>query len=326
MHSSSKKGIYIKRCVMIMAFICICITINSFMNFMFIPYSYVEADYNNVYNNKYDTIFVGTSHGKCGINPKIVDSINGGKSVNLCLGGEYLSYTYYKVKDVCRKFTPKKVVYELDPSYWTTEEYIGTDSSLLFYNMEWSSVKLQMYVDKLMGEDFRLSLFPWYIFKKEYKMICGNVSHKSYIGTSSSICNSDFKNKSQKYEDNGFIYRKPVDFVPSWKEYIKWDESKVNTENLKYFRKLVKLCNDKDIELIVIITPVPNKTLEKYKNSYDDMNKYFAKLTEKYDVKFYDFTKIKNSDMDIKSFCDEEGHLNGESANEFSKELAKYIK
>src|SRR5574344_455842 len=133
MHNSKRKIYpYIKRTLII--FLCFVLLLigNGILNFIFIPYSYVQEDYHNVYTNKYDTIYLGTSHGKCGIVPDKIDNINGGSSYNMCLGGEYLSSSYYMLNDICRKNKPKTVVYELDPGYWVTDEFIGTDSALIF--------------------------------------------------------------------------------------------------------------------------------------------------------------------------------------------------
>ena len=317
---------HLKRTVVIAAFLCVIMVINSFLNYLLIPFSYVAADCKNIYTNKYDTVFVGTSHGKCGINPEKYNESSGVKSVNLCLGGEYLSYTYYRVKDVCRKNSPDKIVYELDPTYWITDEHIGPDSTLLFYNMEWSSVKTEMYIDKLADKDFRLTFFPWYIFRKEYQQIKDNVSNKN-TSEKKSCCYSMFKNHAQEYKDGGFVYRNPSNANDGWKGYVKWDRRKLNPETVKYFKKLVKFCKKNDVELIVIRTPVPDETLEKFKDLYDDSNEYFTNLTKEYGVKFLDFTSIKIDGLctDYLSFCDSEGHFNGENANIFSEKLAEYI-
>ncbi len=121
-----------KTMLKLIIFLLAMLIINSFLNSIFIPYSYVRVDYHNIEKNSYDMVFVGTSHGKCCIDPTAVDRVTGRKSVNMCLGGEYLSYTYYKVKEICRHNIPKEIIYEIDGGYWTSEEYIGTDSSAAF--------------------------------------------------------------------------------------------------------------------------------------------------------------------------------------------------
>ncbi len=325
---SNKCSKYLKRTIITVVFLTVLILGNSILNYLFIPYSYVELDYNNVYKNKYNTIFVGTSHGKCGIDPDIIDEVNGGKSVNICLGGEYLSYTYYRVKDMCSHNKPDKIVYELDPGYWVTDEYIGTDSALIYHNMKLSTAKMGLFFNKLAKEDFRVALFPWYIFRKEYKMISENIKNKSN-GLEKRLETSVFTNPAQTYNKNGFIYRNAVNSsLKTWQNFIEWDRSRVNSETLKYFKKLVKYCKKEDIELNVIITPIPKETLDKYKASYDDCNEYFKELMNEYDVEFYNFNVMDLDGVDTTeaAFCDYEGHFIGENAEIFSRKLAEYIK
>lgn len=329
MHNSKRKIYpYIKRTLII--FLCLVLLLigNGILNFIFIPYSYVQEDYHNVYTNNYDTIYLGTSHGKCGIVPDEIDKINGGSSYNMCLGGEYLSSSYYMLNDICRKNKPKTVVYELDPGYWVTDEFIGTDSALIFKNMAFSKVKLDFYSEKLLKEDFRLTVFPWYVFRKEYKMIPDNIKNKRNKNDKNHNVEV-FANSAQRYDTKGFIYRNPVDdSAKTWQNFTVWDRKKVNKETLKYFNKLVKYCKSNDIELKVIITPAPAQTIEQYSTEYKDCNAYFTNLTKSKNIEFYDFNYIDldGFSKDLSGYCDHEGHLNGENALIFSKKLAPYVK
>ena len=56
----------------ITVFLLAALAINSFLNYIFIPYSYIRVDYHNIEENSYDMVFVGTSHGKCGIDPTAI--------------------------------------------------------------------------------------------------------------------------------------------------------------------------------------------------------------------------------------------------------------
>lgn len=324
MHNSRKLKITIK----LVAFLLVILAVNHVLNYLFIPYSYIRVDYHNIENRDYDMVFVGTSHGKCGIDPEAVDEVTGKKSVNLCLGGEYLSYTYYMVKEICRHHVPEEIIYEVDGGYWTTDEYIGTDSSSIFGEMKWSGVKAEFFLDRLFDKDFRITIFPWYVYRKEYKMIPENVKNK----TSGSYKNMDtdvFKNSSQEYRKNGFIYRYPVaDEAKDFTNFVEWDAEEIREENEEYLEKLVKFCEEQGIKLTLLITPVPRETLEMYEDSYREEHEYFSRMAQKYKLTLLDFNyeQMNGFDNSLSSYVDYEGHMNGESAVAFSRILGEYLR
>ncbi|MCI8825125.1 MAG: hypothetical protein HFH63_04425 [Lachnospiraceae bacterium] len=311
----------------ITVFLLAALAINSFLNYIFIPYSYIRVDYHNIEENSYDMVFVGTSHGKCGIDPSAIDSVTGKKSVNMCLGGEYLSYTYYKVKEICRHHVPEEIVYEIDGGYWTTEEYIGTDSCSIFREMKWSGVKAEFFLDRLLDKDFRVTLFPWYLYRKKYRMIPENIKNK-FSGSYQNLATDVFTNTAQEYRENGFIYCYPVaDKNKGFQNFTEWNSNQVQTKTEEYFKKLVKFCKEKEIKLTLLIIPVPDMTREMYKQQYQEQHEYFTELAEKYELRLLDFNyeSLDGFDKSLAAYIDCEGHLNGEAAIEFSKRLGEYL-
>ena len=327
-NSNEQKHPYVRRVLIIALFMACIVLGNVILNYAFIPYSYVKVDYNTAYNESHDIVFIGTSHGKCGIQTDVIDEITGSKSVNMCLGGEYLSASYYMLKSIIEQHKPKKVVYELDYGYWVTDEYTGTDSTLIYRNMRFSPAKLECFMDKEVNKDFRAICFPWYVFRKEYKMIPKNIENK-WNGIEKSCDISAFASEAQYYKDGGSIYRNPVaDSAKNWTNFIVWNRDKVVKDTKKYFGKLVKLCKDNNVELSVVITPVPNDTIEKYSTEYKDCDEYFRELSESYNVDYinYNYEEVEGLDRSIKGYCDYEGHLTGENAMIFSKVLGEYLR
>lgn len=328
MHNSNNiKHNYIRRVAIIALFVACILIGNYLLNLAFIPYSYVKVDYETAYNEKSDIMFIGTSHGKCAIQTDVIDEVTGKKSINMCLGGEYLSSSYYMTKDIITTNKPSKIVYELDYGYWVTKEYTGTDSTLIYRNMRPSLAKLEYFCSVESKKDFRSVIFPWYIFRKEYAMIPKNLTNKLH-GKEEELDINVFSSDAQVYKKGGSIYRHPVaDSQKSWQNFSEWDEKKINANSPKYFKKLVELCKKNDIELVVIITPVANETIDKYETQYMDMHEYFDRLTDKYDVEYinYNYEEIDGLDRTINGFCDYEGHMTGENAMIFSERLAEDI-
>ena len=93
------------------------------------------------------------------------------------------------------------------------------------------------------------------------------------------------------------------------------------------FYKLVKLCKKEKIDLKVIITPIPRETLDRYKESYLDSDKYFSKFMLKFNVDYfnYNYTDITGFDYNLTGFQDYEGHMYEDQADIFSRKLANDI-
>jgi len=318
-----------KRVILILSFIVICLFCNSILNFILIPNNYVRMDINNIENNKYDDIFVGSSHGFSSINPIVVDSVTGRKSTNVCLGGEYLRDSYYMLKDACRNNNkPKRVIYELDPQYWINPDTENENYGLVYNSMSWSLVKLEYFNAKILGTDFRGVLFPWFYYRDQYSSVKNNFTIKNghdYKTCEASILDSP----SQDYKKEGFLYikRNPGAEIIKQK-LILWDQSKILKNQEKYFDKIVEYCKEKNIELVVITTPVPKKTLKENSENYKAQNEYFTKLMDEKEIKYYDFNYIDMPGFDKSNgnYSDYEGHMNGDSAENFSKVLGEYLK
>lgn len=152
-------------------FIAVILCINEILVLALKPYTSFRNDMHKLETNQYDDLFVGTSHGKAGINPEIVDKITGEKSLNLCLGGEEVQDSYYIIKEACRVNKPKKIIYELDPGYWVSTATLGPEYRTVYDEFPMSEVKAEYYLDKIWNVDFRTTLFRGIYTEKESKAL-----------------------------------------------------------------------------------------------------------------------------------------------------------
>lgn len=316
-----------KRIAVIAVFLAACVILNQVLNYMLIPYGYARVDYHNLRTVEYDDLFIGTSHGLSTINPEFVDEVTGGVSLNFCMGGEYLRDSYYIVQEACRNRVPKRVIYELDPAYWITQQNEDFEYGRLYEEMPWSFVKLKYFFAKMADADFRTTLFPWFNYRSQLSNIGRNIQVKSsddylYYGVQS------FDGDGQAFLNNGFVYRKEILSGGEKARYapINWSEDNIYQESLTYFKKLVNFCADKGIELIVITTPIPQETQEAYADEFDASYNYFSNLTAQYGVEYCNFNYEEiNFDRSIDSFGDFEGHMYGDKAEIFSKIVGTYL-
>lgn len=297
---------------------------NTVMNFALIPYSYVRIMMHDARTKEFDTVFVGTSHGLCGISPKAVDKTTGEKSVNLCMGGEYTRDAYYLLKQVCQKKIPKQVVYELDYGYWGVKEAETGDFNRIYYEMPWSLTKLEYFFNKTVKMDFRAAITPWFFYRSQL----GNVKNNIDTKLSQEYKNygaEPFHQVLQRYED-GFVKRVPVPGVKTTDDLVLW-EGKILDSATSYFEKMVSFCKAKNIELTVITMPVPDETLVEYAEEYQAGDRYFSNYFKQLGVSYMNYNKpehkIAGFDTSLNAFTDYEGHMSELQAEVFSAHLAE---
>lgn len=308
-------------------FIAVILCINEILVLALKPYTSFRNDMHKLETNQYDDLFVGTSHGKAGINPEIVDKITGEKSLNLCLGGEEVQDSYYIIKEAFRVNKPKKIIYELDPGYWVSTATLGPEYRTVYDEFPMSEVKAEYYLDKIWNVDFRTTLFPWYLYRKGIKGAGARFTSK-FSHAYKNYDDSFYNEPSQAYTSQGQIRIHRNNAPKTEANLILWDEKKLKSDAVKSFKKIVKLCKENNIKLTVVITPVPQETLEKYQDNFENANKFFTSLMEKEGVEYYNYNyqKISEFDRSLNGFSDYEGHMYEDQSDVFSEKIGKIVR
>lgn len=315
-----------KRMISPVLFIVVIICINAIFTFVTKPYSFFRNDMHNLQTGEYSDIFVGTSHGKAGIKPGVVDKVTGRRSINLCLGGEYVSDSYYVVKEAARIGSPKRVIYELDPGYWVTEDSLGAEYLEIYDEFPVSMVKLEYMFSEIWDKDWRIGLFPWYLYRSGWKDAVSRA--KSKLGEEyRNYEDSFFDNPTQSYGGEGNISIHRTDAPKTEDNLILWEESELQEKTVEDFDKLQQFCEKQGIELIVITTPIPQETYEKYKDNFDNAYTFFSEFMEKRGIPYYNYNNIdiEGFDKTVNGFSDYEGHMYEDEAEIFSMELGKML-
>ena len=141
----------------VLVFIALCFVLTGLLNFGLLQYNIARVNVHRITTQKYDDIFVGTSHGLSAINPEIVDQVTGRKSTNICMPDEHIIDSYFLVREACRKQKPKRVIYELDPSYWSTRQNDGANSVYIYKEFPLSKVKMEYFDEKIKNMDARVT-------------------------------------------------------------------------------------------------------------------------------------------------------------------------
>lgn len=328
MHNSNcKKGR--RRWISLALFALLCVIGNAILNYALIPPSTVWLNLHNLDNSEqYDTLFIGTSHGQYCIVPQVVDQETGGSSVSLCMADVYPNDMYYLLKLACEKQKIKTVVYELDSSYWINTQRKGSTEIFFYKEFPASRSKLEYFSDKIVKLDFLAALTPWMYYRNLYSNAISNIKLKqsdAYKNYDPSVLDIPLC----QYKGRGFLYRERFEGENKGTfNNIPWDRNQVKVSATDYFDRIVIFCQENDIQLIVITTPVPSDTTQEFAEQYQDAHLYFGELMMGYGLAYYDFNKVKPEliDRSMTGYWDYDGHMDGVQAETFSALLGKMLK
>ena len=103
-------------------------------------------------------------------------------------------------------------------------------------------------------------------------------------------------------------------------------DATIKDESLKYFEKIVDMCKENKIKFVLIVTPISENAIIKYKN-YDEIFSQYKELANKYDCEYYDFNLDKKRNelySEETSFYDFT-HMSETGAETFSNRLTEIL-
>lgn len=317
-----------KRNIKAVCILAVAIAVFLLLDFLLYPCTFTRNDIHAVTTRQFDDIYVGTSHGKMGIDPQVMEEVSGRTGHNLCVGGEYSEDAYYLVRLILEKgLKPSRVIYEVSPGYFISEKEEGNNYLLFYHEFPMSFAKLSYFWNSIRNCNFRTMLFPWYEYPISYEL-------ENLGNTFKTKWNRDFgidalKSDTQEYHESGFIQRYPVDVSGQAMTGIsEFRRENVSERNMAWLKKLIELCKEKDIEFVALVTPMPGVSLSAYTESFGDAYQYFGDFFEEDNVQYINFNSNQYFPIfthELSAYTDYNGHLNGENAREFSKILAQVL-
>lgn len=318
-----------KKIISVILVICMAAGLFWGLDFALYPCTFMRNDIHTVCTKEVDDIYLGTSHGKINIDPASVEEVNGRSAHNLCVGGEYSIDTYYLAKLLLEKDKkPSRIIYEVSPGYFTMEKEEGNNYLLFYHEFPFSRAKAEYFMAAVAKCNFRTMLFPWYEYPLSYEL--GNLKSTVAKKASGDYSTGDLQTEAQKYHENGFIERYPVD--PSTFSFAgikEFSPEDVVEKNMDYLEKLIALCRENDIEFVALTTPLPVPTLKKFSQSYEAAWEYFGKFFEEQGVDYINFNSREyyiTASHRVEDFTDLDGHMNGDGARAFSRVLGGVLK
>ena len=297
-----------------------------FLNLALYPCTFMRNDVHTVSTEQRDVLIMGTSCGKIGIDPDSLLADAGLTGHNICVGGEYPADAYYLMKLALEKQAPKAVIYDIDPGYFMGKKAVGNNYLLFYHEFPSGKAKLAYFWDLLKDHDFRTLFFPYYEYPLQtslprakdtlYQRLTGNYD-VSYL-----------KGQVQEYHENGFLERYPVaeENFPAM-NHVPFHAESMAPENMEYLDRLITLCRENDIRFIAVSMPLPEKTLQTDPENFDVAWTYFSDYFREKQVPYLNFNRELAQAYSHRTdhYVDYDGHLNGESAREFSGILGSIL-
>jgi len=319
-----------KQTIITIVFLTVFIIVNSILNFTLVPPGLTRVILHELEsNNDYKCIILGTSHGSYGIDADIVSQQMGKKTMNLCIGGEYMQDSYYLLKQVFKTNKPETIMLDLDFQYLLNVPKNSVSANFIYNSYPNSLDKISYFREKILRMEFRASLFPWMNYRDNYSNIINIFKTKlgsNYNNYSSKAVNME---KQDLYHGNGFVYRNHTDNSKTDKmQKLIWNPSIIDPESIEYLKKIIDLCNSKNTKIIMITTPISVETIKNSINEYNKSYTYLADLAKANNIDYYNFSLVKENvfSRSIDDYWDYDGHMYGDAAQRFSHVLGKFMK
>lgn len=302
--------IWFKRLVSILLLVVSIIFIfNKFIGIVKVPRSQLYDFYHYVDENTIDVLCVGSSHMYCGINPVQMWDDYGIAAFDLACGAQSVWFSYYYIKEALKTQKPKVIILDVYTLKQEKDKYFDEKVESNLLNMSLSYNKWEAL--QATGVDNKVELFFQF-----------PILHSRY---------DELESRDFDLDNNGNVnylgYYYETRIVP-YEEAAVADVSGVTEcepitqKTEEYLRKSIELCQEENVDIILVNAPWPDITDEVQKK-YN----YIQKIAEEYEVPFLNGCLYNNEigmDYTVDSMGDG-GHLNYTGVTKYTEWLCKWL-
>lgn len=259
-----------------------------------------EKKYGEFYNAglEYDVLFCGSSHMMHSVYPMELYRDYGISSYNIANSAEALPTTYWVLKTALENSNPKVVVLEV---FFNTDRKVTKDQESLlhtwFDGVRLSKMKYQA-IDDLLPEKKMEYLLPFSLYHNRW-----NAIQKSDFG-------EDYAPLRGAKVINGlYQMEEPVSETDKVSELPK--------ESIEYVSRIKELCDEKGIELLLVLNPYGAKDIE-----LERLNLY-EQVSEELGVEYIDL--IHSDVVNYSTDLADRAHLNPSGARKVTRWYGEYL-
>lgn len=305
----------------ILLFLAVNWVVVSLMEFVLTDPSVVKIYLEDIHENEYDTLIIGTSHGETGFDPFMMSEALDSKVFNASRRLMPVVDQYYLLKTANRKGTIKTVYYELDPTYWNIVQQVKTHDDTCMLRHASLGDRIEYAARYLWDENYNFALFHYVFDMKTLKKAPGIVKSKLLLRdlpTDERIRGIyRFLNISKNFDymGRGFRYGREKDpLADETFEPLAFSPDDVAPDTLRAFKDMVRYCREEDIRLVCVISALPQKRL--CEENHAAAHEYFSALCDEQGVEFYDMNYLSHGRLTRTpaDYTDLDGHMMGELA------------
>lgn len=310
----------IKIVIRILAFLLIAVLLLQILNMIFLPkwtshkennMTHIMQGFYDEPKNSLDVIFMGNSDVYGGISPIKLWQEYGIASYNYVSAGQRMWTAYYMLEESLKYQKPKVIFLNMDSAF--NESKSGESNyRKVFDNMRLGETKIKAITDPVFEfnkKTKRSYLFPILRFHSRWDALEDRDFEEMIPEKHFAHKGLDMTTVAKPYTgDNSYM-----------KDIGKIED--LGEKCLKYVEKMVKLCKENNIELILFEVPSPDSW-------YNALSKGSEKFAQKHGLTFIDLNYLtKEIGIDwSKDTRDAGDHLNVYGAEKVAKYLGKYLK
>ncbi len=271
-------------------------------------------------DNSIDTLIIGNSHAYCTFDPTVMEQITGNRVFNAGMPDVKIDIMYYELLETLKTQKPDTIIIEgfvLGKSDSVYQGYIADMDA-----MDPGLIKLracfEIYPDKYDAVRMFISLYRSHNNWKKPTIIKGNLKYLLGMDKPDSEFNGFYSLASRMSDTTLQKYKaaESIKFAPVIDDYT-----------TDYFSRIVKLCRDRGIRLVVAMAPF-NDVYQK-KVNYPAFNEKLSQLCKSEGVELVDFNMLyKEVGIEYGDFEDafhHAQHMNRWGAAKVSKYTAEYL-
>lgn len=263
-----------------------------------------------------DFIICGASHAMRGFRPDVLDETLDVNSYNLSCSRMTMQGRYEMLNLELNRNPVKTVVLELSyDSLTRNRDDEGPEGDIYL-------------LGKLDGFGPRMQYFFKAVRPDEYGRMYYNYIDNG-MNCLKKVIRGTWTNKNEKLVKGYAAYkRENIELNKNLKNIYNtraFDEI-IYDENMEYLQKIIDLCKEKDIRLVLATTPLAQLTVCRYSN-LDLFRGWYADIAEENGLEFYDFNLLTGKEEllpDDTAFSDRY-HLGNDGAQTFSEVFADIL-
>lgn len=284
-----------------------------------------------------ETVFLGSSHVFCGYDPRVLDEILEENTYLAATPVQKIDGSYYVLKELLKKNDIKTVYLDMYYRQYRDEPSERTDDQMQYIycitdymKNSWNRIEFLLNAcdkERYMEGFFAASRYGNHLLDLQ-----------RFERTLKSKRNDAYKNVERPVEVGDGFYKgafltpgnpgnpNMIDKIGYFDLAPIAEDNVMSGYSLKYLEKLVNLCKEEGIRLVLTATPMTDFHLIAMGN-YTLFYDFVKDFADKNDIEYYDFNMCRKEVMNLADDCFMDvHHLSGKGAVEFSTVFAKVMK